>query len=268
MENRGSILLLISLIVLVVFGVLPKPVFAQFHTYWQVDYGDWSNSANWSRGLNGPPSVTNGGTAVISQDVPKVGTLRIGDDTGTSGVVQLTNGRFSSDHTWIGGLGEGSFIQTGGENISGELLLRDNSEYHLRGTGILHSYNQRIGYFGTSDFIQTGGTNYVYQNGGSTESQIAIGVGSTENSKGTYYLGSANGTGQIIEQLVPAGITVRFHEQAQGSFIGWGQVELTGTLINNGQIIADGYGVPYNYSLEPKSLLINNLIFRSCAVGS
>ena len=61
---------------------------------------------------------------------------------------------------------------------------------------------------------------------------------------GNFFFGNAFGTGSIAETGVSSrgiNLTVRATTAASGTFQGWGVVGLTGTLNNNGRIIADGY---------------------------
>src|SRR5690606_26971678 len=80
---------------------------------------------------------------------------------------------------------------------------------------------------------------------------------------GTFELGDADGTGIFRQKGGLEGtardILVREHPQSDGTFVGHGGVEFTGTLTNNGQVIADGYGTSRTLDLSHFSAIANTI---------
>src|SRR5688572_21178885 len=87
--------------------------------FWNVEGpADWNVGTNWSP--EGPPSggggnhgrVNNGGTAVISADIPDIQDIFVGDGAGTSGTLNQSGGTI---HGGAGATNGWSFIgQNGG----------------------------------------------------------------------------------------------------------------------------------------------------------
>jgi hypothetical protein len=145
----------------------------------------------------------------------------------------LSGGSLSADNEYTGYYGTGVFEQTGGTNtVSNNVLVGYNSggngTFKLSG-GDLQALNEHIGYWGTGVFRQTGGTNTV-------SNRLLLGYNA--GGDGTYYLGDASSTGALnVDDM-----TVRNRLSSLGTFQGWGSVSGSGTLTNNGIVIADGYG--------------------------
>jgi len=147
------------------------------------------------------------------------GSVRLTDHSGTdkyTACVGYTNGAF------------GSFALSGGEFWSKTLS---------------------VGYAGTAtgEVRQTGGTLAV---GGASFGGLV--VGGNESAVGVYLFGDADATGLITNTMDTTGndLTVRLAAGADGTFSGWGEVHLNDTLLNNGQVVADGYGSARTLSLE------------------
>src|SRR5262249_32569737 len=67
----------------------------------------------------------------------------------------------------------------------------------------------------------------------------AISVGG--KGQGTFYFGTDNSNGTVGQVgTYGASVVVRGTPTAEGSIIGYGKFNLTGTFVNNGQVIADG----------------------------
>jgi len=99
----------------------------------------------------------------------------------------------------------------------------------------------------TGEVSHTGGTLAI---GGAIFGGLVI--GRSDSAVGTYSFGDASGTGLITNTTDTTGndLTVRLTAGASGTFRGWGEVHLNDTLINNGRIVADGYGTDRALSLE------------------
>lgn len=163
------------------------------------------------------------------------------DTYNLSGTGILEVGRY--EH--IGGLGPGTFTQTGGTNRVGYDLFLGNTNsgpgtYQLSGTGSLEvGRNEYIGYSGTSTFTQSGGIHTV--NG-----TLFIGRGSSGS--GTYTLtgGTLTVNGGIINN---AGGTFHAGPGTTATvggvgFINHGRLNGAGTIVGN--ITSDGIIAPGN----------------------
>ena len=111
----------------------------------------------------------------------------------SSATYVLSGGQLYANWELAGESGlSGSFSQSGGSNIVGELDLSSNARYTLSDTGQISANDEKIGIFGSATFTQTGGTNALL--GGPLE--LAVQTGSS----GIYSLsttGLLSGTGGI-----------------------------------------------------------------------
>jgi hypothetical protein len=187
---------------------------------------------------------------------------------GTIGTYELRgSGQLSASNVYVGYWGPGTFTQSGGTNtISSNLIVGNDLEaagtYSLS-FGLLSANIANIGYADSGVFIQTGGTNAISNNlslgslpgssgtydlagGLLTFSTSSVGASLTIGDSGSavFHFGNANGTGTINEVGSGCGVsmTVRNNSIASGTLQGWGSMALSGTLTNNGRIMADGYG--------------------------
>jgi RNA polymerase sigma factor (sigma-70 family) len=88
--------------------------------------------------------------------------------------------------------------------------------------------------------------------------------------EGVFLLGNADSTGQITqvgETGGPVNLTVGAIRSANGTLRGWGTVGLTGTVSNNGRIIADGYGQDRSLDLSSFATVTNDFLNRNGAKG-
>jgi hypothetical protein len=72
-------------------------------------------------------------------------------------------------------------------------------------------------------------------------------------------MGAANRAARIIEAQAGTNLAVRAKESGSGVFRGWGSVALTGVVVNNGQIIADGYGGDHTLDLSTAAGVTNTI---------
>ncbi len=153
---------------------------------------DWNVGTNWNP--EGPPSggngdhgrVNNGGTAVISADIPDIQDIFVGDGAGASGTLNQTGGTI---HGGVGAENGWTFVgQNGGMgtyNLSGG--TSDNERLYIG----------RLGGTGTANISGTGLVQWATTPGGG-EFVVGIDAGST---------GTANisGTGKVNTGLVILG---------------------------------------------------------------
>ena len=153
---------------------------AQGDSSWSVSSGTWSTAANWNGGL--PTSsvnayISNGGTATIMSSGAVCENLYLGSpNSASSGTILMLGGSLSAtDSEFVGNLGTGTFIQSGGTNYlsnssdsSGEGLClgyssSSNGVYNLSGLGMISATDvgEYVGYSGTGTFTQSGGINSI-----------------------------------------------------------------------------------------------------------
>ena len=202
-------------------------------------------------------NVTVGTTLTVGQNATAVGeynlgggslsvdTITLANTAGASGVFNWSAGALSAGTLNVnpGGLFDGS---TG----SGDLMLVD---LHVGTSGsVVDLGSNALTVTGTGTLAAGGGTiragdftvgGSFTQLGGEVRlaaSSVTVGPGAT------YALGDLNSTGAILQEATGANLTVN----SGGRFIGWtdkagnGGINLTGTLTNDGQVIADGFGKP------------------------
>jgi RNA polymerase sigma factor (sigma-70 family) len=164
------------------------------------------------------------------------GRLTVASDAGTNGTYRLETGTLSVGIVDIGSHGNGSFVQTGGRTSTTQILLGDGEGGH-------------------GSFAQAGGE--IVLSGGADGVPAGIVVGG--DGAGTLLLGNGDRPGYIFSADIPPGAAlatvspatptrsplflVRATQGGYGLVRGWGRVVLPdGTLVNNGQVVADGFG--------------------------
>jgi len=125
---------------------------------------------------------------------------------------------------FLGYSGAGVIDQTGGSHTVDSLYMGVTSD--SRGLYQLTGGELKV----TRSPLQTGATAHALEIGSSGE--------------GIFLLGNRNGTGLVTETGEGAGVDLKVGATlaSKATLQGWGKVNLTGTLTNNGQVIADGYG--------------------------
>jgi hypothetical protein len=137
-------------------------------------------------------------TIVQSAATHSVYYVSLGDGTQGTGTYMLSNGTFSADDgEYIGYLGSGTFIQTGGTNNNSARMTSSvvlggltggEGMYDLSG-GRLSTVNLFIGWDGSGAFHQSGGANYnamgffIAMNVGSTGEFVLEGTGTIESGR-------------------------------------------------------------------------------------
>ena len=222
-----------------------------------------------------------GGTNTVSQS------LFVGQQANSHGTYELSgDGQLFAGSVYVGYDGTGRFTHAGGRNSILESLYLGNSRlgegrYELSGAAELYADSEYVGYGGVGEFIQTGGINRIWESlylgsdwrargtyrltAGTlairtgADSSLAVGV---SDGTGTFYLGHQSGTGTIHETGSGGGVDLIVHGRAtflgSGTFRGWGTVDLTGTLQNNGRVVADGYGTDRTLDLSSFSAVTND----------
>lgn len=172
--------------------------------------------------------------------------LAVGVDAGTTGAYALADGQtLVAGVEDVGRYGIGTFLQTGGKNSVTQVLLGEGSG-------------------GRGTYVQAGGS--IKLAAGTSGAPAGIVVGGAGS--GTFLLGDIMRPGYIFSTDIPAsGATatvsqspsanrspiflVRATPGGYGLVRGWGRVVLAdGTIVNNGQVVADGFGRDYTLSLS------------------
>ena len=160
--------------------------------YWSTSAGDWSEATNWIGGAAPTTDfafIGNGGTATISSIDATCQALYLG---ATSGNVQMLSGSlFTWWSQYVGYSGTGTFVQSGGNNTTYQLMLGFDSGsaglYNLTGGQFVQemagpNYAEYIGYSGTGTFTQSGGSHQF---------TTGLYLGYNSGSSGTYNLSNA-----------------------------------------------------------------------------
>jgi RNA polymerase sigma factor (sigma-70 family) len=195
----------------------------------------------------------------------------------------------SSSGITVGGEGSATFTHTGGiHTVDGAMVIGagvgGSGTYQLAGDGYVHADQIQIGAAGAGSFEQQAGTSsagmvvlgatqrgsgtYVLRGGAllldpgpvpmlmSVDAQpptIFVGV----EGSGLFELGGPTVPGRILEAVPGSSLTVRGSAGGSGEVRGWGSVGLTGSLVNNGRIVADGYGSDRALDLSSASRVVN-----------
>ncbi|MGB7158486.1 MAG: PEP-CTERM sorting domain-containing protein, partial [Tepidisphaeraceae bacterium] len=146
--------------------------------------------------------------------------VTVADKQGSHGEVVLNFGDFSSPSQTVGRAGAGSVLQEGGTNTATTLWL--GTTYQSIGSYVLNDGVLKLDPSATID------------------GDPGITVGGAGS--GSFRMGNANRAAKIIESQAGTNLAVRAKESGSGLFRGWGSVGLTGLVVNNGRIVADGYG--------------------------
>jgi RNA polymerase sigma factor (sigma-70 family) len=205
-------------------------------TYHQID-GETivRNTTVWGSRSGGGGNGGNGGggehvEAVASADTPNG--LHLGENPGSTGKYVMDGGLLTATPQVIGNNGSGTFVQNGGTNFSGEVLVGagngGNGNYQLIGGKLVLLPTGNL----FADVpAATGGAPPA---GGGT---IRIG----DNGYGTFTFGNSGGTGTVYSVGDANSVVVRGKPTGDGVIVGHGKFDLTGRLVMNSQVIADGY---------------------------
>ncbi|MDP2990019.1 MAG: hypothetical protein Q8O57_05585 [Kiritimatiellota bacterium] len=213
----------------------------------------------------------NGGTNLMSQRI-YVGNYGTGRYELNGGFCQASGG---NGPTAIGrNGGRGTLTMTGGtfedrsyQNVANRMCIGSGTndsgvaaygEVNIFG-GDFYSYSLFVGGDQATGVVNhTGGTVAI----GSDSASVAYGMmlGSTNYGYGLYNFGNTVTSGVITNwSTYGRYLTVRKYADTRGVFQGWGEVYLSGTLINNGVVITDGYGTNRTLNFSRFST-VSNLI--------
>ncbi len=203
----------------------------------------------------------------------------IGDNG--EGILHQTGGTNTAANIAIGNgvTGVGTYVLEGdGVLVGGDLKVGVRGKGTLAqngGTVVLNSYTfgpYESDYFpadsttpatidvarastSTGTFALTKG-NLLFSAGGARDATLRVGY----SGDGTFQLGDSKTTAKITEgKLTKTNLIVRARDGASGTFRGWGNVLLTGVMVNNDKVIADGFNVPHTLDLSHFSAVENNI---------
>jgi MYXO-CTERM domain-containing protein len=204
--------------------------------------GDAWVSGTWASGtyqqFGGKTAVVNDNPTKNPSDDPNG--LHLGENAGATGNYLLADGTLSADPQLIGKGGDGTLTQTGGKNTTGAVVVAADP-------GSTGSYNMSSGQLVVEP-----------RDDDSTKPDVAIKIGGA--GKGRFSFGGVNKTGSIYE-VGGAGssVVVRGEPAGEGVLTGYGPVNLTGALVNNGRIEADGFRQERDLDLSQFSFVTSSI---------
>ncbi len=173
-----------------------------------------------------------------SNPISQFDDVTVADRQGSQGKITLNAGTFTSVDQVIGRAGDGSVVQQGGTNAAQSLRLG--------------SARQSIG-----SYVLNDGVLKLDPNAGQIDGDAGITVGGAGH--GSFRMGAANNAARIIESQAGTNLAVRAKPSGSGLFHGWGSVGLSGLVVNNGQIVADGYGQDHALDLSTAAGVTNTI---------
>ncbi len=188
-----------------------------------------------------------GGNVYIASSAGGDGKLTIAVDSSSNGSFSISSGTFEANNISVGHHGKGSYRQAGGQTSTHSINLGEA----LNGSGIasLKSGDVYID-------MRSSQTGMILSN---ADSATGLVVGDQGNAQ--LVLGSAASSPDILERPAASGasLVVRAQPDSQGVVRGWGAPRLTGSFIQNGKVIADGYGSPHDLDLSTLKGVINTI---------
>jgi RNA polymerase sigma factor (sigma-70 family) len=203
-------------------------------------------------GNAGSGTMSQSGGTVAAVTPTHTGTLTLGAQTGGSGAYILTGGTLVVDNTIIGQSGVGSLTQTGGSAILNSVEIGQNAS----GVGTLSLSG---GSFTLSASVDPS----TLPDGTVAASPIpppspVLVVG--ESGSGTVVLNPSTPTAIAQDSSVgSASLIIRSLTNGSGTLQGWGTVAVTGPLVQNGRVIADGFGQPHTLDLSSASFVSSTI---------
>jgi hypothetical protein len=154
-----------------------------------------------------------------------------------------------------GGIGDASFaLRAGQDLVSREVVVGELGTGVANQSGGTHTLASLfIGVLRTGHgMYQLGGGELRVTASPADPDAAPHGIEIGTAGEGLFLLGNATSTGAISQSGGGGGVnlTVGTLRNAKGTLRGWGTVALAGTLANNGQVIADGYGQPRTLDLS------------------
>lgn len=170
-----------------------------------------------------------GGSTPVFDPVSRFNAVTVADKQGSEGKITLNAGDLFGASQTIGRAGDGSVIQQGGTNTAQSLWLG--------------SARQSIG-----SYVLNDGVLKLDPGAGTSSDDSGITVGGA--GAGSFHMGAANRAARIVEAQAGTNLAIRAKPSGSGLFQGWGSVGLSGLVVNNGRIVADGYGSAQSLDLS------------------
>ncbi|HMO26168.1 MAG TPA: PEP-CTERM sorting domain-containing protein, partial [Tepidisphaeraceae bacterium] len=177
-------------------------------------------------------------TAVVD-NATHAGRVTIARHVESTGLYRLSNGSLSARELLVGDAGRGAFQQTGGRAQFDSVTVGNAAT----GTG----------------YVQSDGVGFNVRPSATDVFASAVIVG--QNGTGVLQLNGSAASSTIDERLPDAGVplVVRAAPGGHGVVHGWGKVSLTGPLVLNGKIIADGLGQPQSLDFTSAEAVVNTI---------
>ena len=179
-----------------------------------------------------------GGTTSVFDPISRFNDVTVADKQGSVGTITLNGGNLTSYSQVIGRAGDGTIVQEGGTNTANSVWLG--------------SARQSIG-----SYVLNDGVLMLDPNADTIDGDAGITIGGAGS--GSFRMGAANRAARIEETKAGTNLAVRSRASGTGLFEGWGTVGLTGLVVNNGRIVADGYGQQHALNLSTAAGVTNTI---------
>src|SRR5688500_8350254 len=179
-----------------------------------------------------------GGSTPFFDPISLFNNVTVADRQGSVGTITLNGGSLTSDFQVIGRAGDGTIVQEGGTNTANSVSLG--------------SARQSLG-----SYVLNDGILMLDPNADTIDGDAGITVGGAGS--GSFRMGSANRAARIEETQAGTNLNIRSRESGSGLFEGWGPVSLSGLVVNNGKIIANGYGQQHALNLSTAAGVTNTI---------
>ena len=222
-------------------------------------------------GATGDGTVDHRGGTTTVANTGSDGGIAMAVNPGSKAAFNLSGGDVWATPQNIGVGGDAVVVQTDGTNHTNTIVLANENGssgiYRLDGGQIRLEAADAIASAATAP----GTVSAFYDSSGVVPASVTADPASQVNIGGKgdalFSLGTTNSTGAIIENNSKASFVIRGRPSASGSLVGWGTVDATGTLTNNGQVGADGHRQQRTLDLTHFSA-INNTIENPAEGGT
>lgn len=172
-------------------------------------------------------------------NAPTAGRVTIARTAGSNGLYQLADGALTARELFVGDAGRGAFQQSGGRSQFNSVTVGSARS----GTGYVQ--------------LDGGALNLRPENADTSSSAVIVG----QEGAGILQINGSISPSAIDERLPDAGVplVVRAAPGGHGVVHGWGKVSLTGPLVLNGKIIADGLGQPRSLDFTSAQAVVNTI---------
>jgi hypothetical protein len=216
----------------------------------QLEVGSWKGPGYFYQNGGTVTHVNNVGVGAFYVGAYATGTYVLAGGTVNSPQTSVGYGGYWSPSTQSDGIG--LFVQTGGSHTTPALIVGEG--WDEGGTGTYDMQNGILTvdevYLGILDSVRgTGAVRPLVgtfnQSGGTVTINSLLQIGSDATFTSGQTGGAGQGTynftgGTLTDGANNANLIVRADAPASGTFRGRGAVDLSGTLTNNGRVIADG----------------------------